>query len=254
MGVEYLYYIFLGISPAIFCLWYFYRKDTWEPEPKGQVIKIFFLGIFAILPAGLVEYVVQSTIFNDIGYDDMMGLTIHALILNATICFLAIAPIEEFFKYSVVKVFMYYHKDFNEKVDGVIYMVAAAMGFAAFENVMYIFRAGFLYNDADPTYVGIMRGVLSTPAHAIFSGFLGVYLGRAKFSKNIFDGIRLVVTGFIIAIFIHGLYNSLIFAGKYCVLGVIPLLLIAGYLLMKNVQKLVNESPFKPKDAQQSAN
>ena len=237
----YIYYIFLGFAPALFWLWYFYRKDKWEPEPKKQVIKIFFLGLVAILPAGMLEYFFQRQVFN-ISISDMSV----SLPLNVVACFLVIGPIEEFFKYSVVKVFIYPRKDFNEKVDGVIYMVAAAMGFSALENVMYICNQG-AFDLLKGTYTAIMRGILATPAHAIFSGFLGVYLGKAKFADTTFRAIGLTLVGFAIAIFLHGLYDMLIFTGEpMLAYMVIPLLLISGFVLLKQVHKLVDESPFKP--------
>ena len=236
---SHLYYIFLGLTPAIFLMWYIYKKDVWEPEPKRQIIKIFLLGIVAILPAGLFEYVFQYRIYK-ITPDMMM----NSIVLNMTICFLVLAPLEELFKYSVVKGFMYHHPDFNEKMDGVIYMVAAAMGFSALENVMAIFQVGFR-DPSQATYTGIMCGVLATPAHAIFSGFLGVYLGRAKFADKLSTTVWLIAQGFAIAVLLHGLYDALTFAKVPSILGVIPLLLISGFILLKQIGKLADESPFK---------
>ena len=240
----YLYYIFLGFAPAIFYVWYIYKKDRWEPEPAHQILKIFCLGIVSIVPAGLLEWFFQSRVFQ-IESASMSQF----LPLNLAICFLVIAPIEEFFKYSVVKTFIYPRHYFNEKVDGVVYMVAAAMGFSALENVMYILNVGMISDAYRATWVGIMRGILSTPAHAIFSGFVGVYLGQAKFAPTKSKALWLTVLGLLIGIFLHGLYNALVFAGYP--LFVIPLLLVSGYILIKKINTLVEESPFKPAQKQE---
>lgn len=237
--VNHLYFIFLGLAPAIFWMWYIYRKDVWEPEPKKQIVKIFFLGVLAIIPTGILEYVFQHNIYN-ITIDKMQT----SLILNMVICFLVIGPIEELFKYSVVKGFMYHHKDFNEKLDGVVYMVAAAMGFSGLENVMYIANVGY-HDPTQATTVAVLRGVLATPAHAIFSGFLGVFLGEAKFCGSRWKGLGLTAIGFLIATFLHGLYDTLAFAGSYYSFGVIPLLLVSGWILLRQIKRLANESPFK---------
>ncbi|NUM34315.1 MAG: PrsW family intramembrane metalloprotease [Candidatus Brocadiae bacterium] len=240
----YAYYFFLGFAPAIFYVWYIYKKDRWEPEPTHQIVKIFFLGLISIVPAGLLEWIFQSRVFQI----ESASMTQY-LSLNLAVCFLIIAPIEEFFKYSVVKTFVFSSDHFNEKVDGVVYMVASAMGFAALENVMYILNVGAVSNETRATWVGLMRGVLSTPAHAIFSGFVGVYLGQAKFAPTTSKSLGLTAWGLLIGIFLHGLYNALVFAGYP--LFVIPLLLVSGYILMKKVNALVAESPFKPAQKQE---
>ncbi len=240
----YSYYFFLGFAPAIFYVWYMYKKDKWEPEPTSQVVKIFFIGIVSILPAGLLEWFFQSQVFQITAQSMQQFLS-----LNLAICFLVIAPIEEFFKYSVVKVFIYPNKDFNEKVDGVVYMVAAAMGFSALENVMYILNIGSMSDATRATWVGLMRGVLSTPAHAIFSGFVGVYLGEARFAPTRSKALGLTVIGLLIGILLHGLYNALVFYGLAIL--VIPLLLVSGFILMKKINRLVDESPFKPAQKQE---
>ncbi len=237
--MNHLYFIFLGLAPAIFWMWYIYRKDVWEPEPKRQILKIFFLGVVVIIPTGMLEYLFQHNIYN---------ITIHqmqtSLVLNTIICFLVIGPIEELFKYSVVKGFMYHHKDFNEPLDGVIYMVAAAMGFSGLENIMYIANVGY-HDPSQATTIAVLRGVLATPAHAIFSGFLGVYLGKAKFCGDRWKGLGLTATGFLLAVFLHGLYDTMAFAGGYYSFGVIPLLLVSGWLLLRQIKRLADASPFK---------
>lgn len=239
------YYILLGFAPAVFFLWYFYRKDKWEPEPKMQVLKIFFLGMVSIPFAALVEWLMITKVFMITNISDEylpFELTIIA-------CFLAIGPIEEFFKYSVVKVFIYPKDDFNEPMDGVVYMIAAAMGFAGLENVMYIINSG------NPTFVGIMRGLLATPAHAIFSGFVGLYLGRAKFCKGYMESAGWIILGLFIGTFLHGLYDLLVMSRSFWAIGAIPLLVISGGILIYQVNQLQKNSPFikaKQKQVEQS--
>lgn len=244
--MTYLFYIFLGLSPALFWLWYFYQKDRWEPEPKKQVLKIFLFGVFSIVPAGIIELILQEKVFN-ITIADMQV----SLIMNLIICFIVIGPIEELFKYSVVKVSIYDKEDFNEKMDGVVYMVAAAMGFAALENVMYILRVGLSDPDAAPM-VGILRGVLATPAHAIFSGYMGVFLGKARFAETKLQGAVYIAQGLFIASMIHGAYNSLLFAGNPYSFLVIPLLIISGVILMGYINQFSKESPFHPSNREKS--
>ena len=240
--MKFLFYAFLGISPAIFWLLYIYKKDKWEPEPRSQVAKIFFLGIVSIVPAGLAEILLLKICFQ----------IDHSVIRQSiwvilTVCFLVVGPIEEFFKYSVVKVFIFFRKDFNEPIDGVVYMSASAMGFAALENVMYIMGHSPIKMALT---VAIMRGILSTPAHLIFSGFVGVYLGKAKFCSSKIKSVGLIIYGLLIGILLHGMYNTLAFMGGVWSFSIVPLLLVSGYILLRQIKELSDQSPFKKQEVQ----
>ena len=90
--------------------------------------------------------------------------------------FLFVALPEEFAKFLVVKKVAYDHSKFNEIMDGITYCIVASMGFAAFENINYTFQFGI--------GTGIMRAFTAVPAHALFSGIMGYYIGVAKFTKN----------------------------------------------------------------------
>src|SRR5665647_3343387 len=46
----------LAIAPALFILWYVYRKDCYEPEPLGMVVRAFLLGALMVIPAAVIEY------------------------------------------------------------------------------------------------------------------------------------------------------------------------------------------------------
>lgn len=233
-----LYYLFLGLGPALFFMWYFYRKDKWEPESKWQVLKIFFLGMVTIPLAAFIEYFFIFRVFRIENISDPA----LPLSFGLVACFIVIGPIEEFLKYSAVKVFIYPKDEFNEPIDGVVYMVAAAMGFAGVENVMYII------NSDAPTTVGILRAFLATPAHAIFSGFVGLYLGQAKFCQSYLGSARLIITGLLIAIFLHGLYDILVMSQSVFAFGAIPLLIISGFILIHLVNKLQDQSPFRKQE------
>ena len=56
-----------------------------------------------------------------------------------------IAPIiEEGLKgLAVLVVFLLFRNEFDSVLDGIVYAAITAMGFAAIENVLYIFRNGF---------------------------------------------------------------------------------------------------------------
>lgn len=61
-------------------------------------------------------------------------------------------------------------------VDGIIYAVAASLGFATVENIAYVLEGGFA--------VGVLRAVLSVPGHAFFGALMGFYMGVAKHAST----------------------------------------------------------------------
>ncbi|MBP7021522.1 MAG: PrsW family intramembrane metalloprotease [Planctomycetes bacterium] len=229
--MEYIWYLFLGIAPALFFVCLIYHKDKFQPEPKVQIVKIFFLGILAIVPTAIIEWILQHKVFNIQMYEITTLLSV-----NIVACFIIIAPIEEFFKYSVVKKFVYNTEYFDEKIDGVVYMIASAMGFAALENVMYI------VNSVVPTWTGILRSISATPAHVIFSGFMGIYLGRARFETSACKSVIRIVQGLLVATVLHGTYNFLAYLNNFWTLLIIPFLLVFGVILIVKVNALAKES------------
>ena len=45
----------IAVGPGLFWLWFFVRRDRLEPEPRGLVARLYFLGFFAVIPAALLE-------------------------------------------------------------------------------------------------------------------------------------------------------------------------------------------------------
>ena len=142
----------LAIAPAIFILWYVYRKDCYEPEPLRLVVQVFLLGGLSVIPAAVIEYPFP------------FGIITSSVV----------APfVEEMIKFCVVFFFVYRLPEFDEPVDGIVYAAAAGLGFAAVENIFYVLEGGIA--------VGVLRAIASVPGHMIFSCIWGFALGTAKF-------------------------------------------------------------------------
>ena len=61
--------------------------------------------------------------------------------------------------------------------DIVVYAVFVALGFAAFENILYVF-------DLQSIQVGIFRGLLAIPGHVCDGIAMGYYLSLAKYHEQ----------------------------------------------------------------------
>jgi len=171
-------------------MFWFYLKDRYEPEPPAAVIRIFLLGALAVIPAAFAE--------------QLASFLVPAILLPV-----ALGPlIEEFAKYQVVRGYIYDDPEFDEPMDGIIYAVAAALGFATLENVLYVGIAA-LTSVTLALGVSAIRAFLSVPGHALISLCWGAALGRARFMER-GRGRLLVAGGFALAVAVHGAFNYLV--------------------------------------------
>lgn len=214
-----------AITPAIYLVWYYYKQDRNRPEPKRLVIKIFLLGFISIIPVVIVEIIVERSFYQLLGWHPLMYAAIKA--------FLVAGLVEEIFKFLVVKKFAYDNDSFDEVTDGIIYMIIASLGFACLENILYVMNRGL--------FVALLRAFTAVPMHAIMSGIMGYYIGKAKFAIDSVEEKRLIHKGLAIGVLIHGSYNFLLFAnplfGNLIALGIFPLIIIT-YVNLKRKIKL----------------
>jgi hypothetical protein len=87
------------------------------------------------------------------------------------------------------------------------------MGFAAIENVLYLFRT----ESNLVMTMGISRGLLAIPAHAMCAIFMGYYYGNAKYVKSYGDRSKCrkyLITGFITASSLHAFYDFCLMTGR----------------------------------------
>ncbi len=191
MVQEFASLLVLGFAPALFWLWYFYIKDRYDPEPRAWILKIFLLGMASTIPIALVE--------------GLIGLVFPSELVLAVV----VAPIvEEVGKFLVVYLFVFHRPVFDEPIDGIVYAVTAALGFAALENFVYILAA---YSETLllPLELSVVRAVLSVPGHALMSTMWGFALGQSLVTP-LPSARRLVVNGILLAIALHAAFNLLV--------------------------------------------
>lgn len=214
--------ILVATLPVIGLLYYFWHKDKGEKEPAALMRKVFFYGIAVILPVIIAEIVLLALPY----YIWVDPPLIYWILMP----FLCVALPEEAAKLFVVKKFAYDHGKFNEIMDGITYCIVASMGFAVFENIMYTFQFGI--------GVGILRAFTAVPAHALFSGIMGYYIGVAKFTKNPETVKKLFWKGLIWGVVLHGLYDFLLMSGiPILILLVFPLLIFMWIQLHRLIKR-----------------
>jgi RsiW-degrading membrane proteinase PrsW (M82 family) len=222
-NLNYLIYIFFGVIPSIIWLLFYLRKDA-HPEPKTMVIKIF---LFGALIAPLVGFIECFPILKTKTEWDCFLPSFFANHLPESIALLfnmilVVALIEEIFKYLVVRFKVIKNPAFDEPTDIMLYMIIAALGFAAVENILYLFSAEnisllkslpFFSVEKISLLIGVLfltfcRFLLPVFLHTLCSGTIGYFLAKSFFNpkqKN-----KLLFSGFSLAILLHGLFNFLI--------------------------------------------
>lgn len=211
--INIIWYIFIGFLPGLFWLWFYYKKDL-HPEPLKWLFKVFVWGIMAAVPAVVIELLADALLLN---YVDEASLVYICLST-----FLVVAPAEEVMKFLVVRRTVFNEPVFDEKIDGVIYAIAAGLGFATFENILAAIGSG--------ENIVIARGITATLLHATAAGLMGYFLGLAKFQPKRRGW--LMAAGLLSAISVHGLYNFVITLDSELTIPLIIVLLTVVYVIL----------------------
>lgn len=187
----------LALIPALLWLVYFYLRDIHEPEPTHYVVGVFLLG--ALVAAPLATFVTDAVFkVPTWGVLPRWGLT------EAVAAFLIIAPVQEASKYLVVRYTVYLSTEFDEPMDGIVYMTAAGLGFATALNIQQMTRAPQV-----ALTTAAINAVTVTLAHASLSGVVGYALGRAKFLGSEGHQTRVLAVGLAVAMALSGGFSMI---------------------------------------------
>ncbi|MFN5928720.1 MAG: hypothetical protein ACK45X_11465 [Roseiflexaceae bacterium] len=117
--------IALTLIPALLWVFIFMRQDRLEPEPREYVLGLFVLGIAA--GAGIYRPLVDLLLLADWGQGNIAIVTgfIEGLLLSALI-------------YVAVRMTIMPTNELDERVDGMIYAIAFALGVATAEGIVLV--------------------------------------------------------------------------------------------------------------------
>jgi protease PrsW len=193
---------FFGFVPMFLFAAFVNWLDRYEKEPKLLLGAAFLWGV---LIAGGGAFVLNTAF--GIGIYVLTGSEDAAEFGTTSI----VAPIiEEALKgLAVLVVFLMFRKEFDSILDGVVYGAITAMGFAAIENVLYIYRNGFLEGGWEGFWtLVVIRVMLVGWMHPFFTAFTGIGLAIARMSRNLFVKIIAFPVGYAVAVFTHAFHNT----------------------------------------------
>ncbi len=162
--------LLFSLVPAAIWIYFFYRLDRLEAEPKQLVFTVFLVGVLvtAALHDPLIDglYAVNSWQYNSWWGHLLGGILIVGVIEQALI-------------WATVRFTVFRNPEFDERVDGVIYSVAAGLGLATVLNFQYVIRSSGV-----DLNIGSIRMVINALAYASFAGIMGYFIGQARFEKT----------------------------------------------------------------------
>ena len=195
--------LFLSIAPIVIFANMIYKRD-FDKEPKSILIKLFLCGIGSTFLTLFITKLL-TTIVPFFGYDYS---NLNAVELIPYV-FVGVALIEEFSKWIFVYKLEYNDNEFNHLYDGIVYAAFVSLGFACFENILYVMSAESGITTA------ILRAILAIPGHLCDGIMMGYYLSMAKLAmRNNHKQLstKNLILSLMVPTIAHGIYDYLIFA------------------------------------------
>ncbi|MBR1933451.1 MAG: PrsW family intramembrane metalloprotease [Prevotella sp.] len=195
--MNYLIILAAALLPAI-VLWVYVQRQDPQPEPRNWLIRATLYGVGIIFPVALLEMYINTALFGpDGGPATLLGTTVEAF-------FVAALP-EESFKLLALWLVLRKNPYFDEHYDGIVYAVCIGLGFAAIENVSYLFE-----NTDAWLSVAISRALLAVPGHYAFAVMMGYYYSLYHFVD---PSPRTAACILLVPVVAHGIYDALALSG-----------------------------------------
>ena len=175
--------LFFGFVPMFLFAALVYWLDRYEKEPRILLGAAFFWGV--VIAAG-GAFIINTA--SGMGIYMFTGSESAAEIGTASI----VAPIvEEFLKgLAVAIVFFIFYKEFDSILDGIIYGAIVALGFAATENTLYIYRNGYQESGWGGLFLLVfIRVIIVGWQHPFYTAFTGIGFAVSRTNKNNADQI-----------------------------------------------------------------
>jgi RsiW-degrading membrane proteinase PrsW (M82 family) len=202
-----------ALTPVAVLIWYLYRKDKANPEPPLNLVLAFAAGVLSVFLSLAVTTPMSLMGIDFSQSESMIGQSLEALLMAAL-------P-EEMAKLLMFLVVLHFMKNFDEYFDGAVYCGIVGLGFAGFENIMYIAGA------EDIIGMSIGRALMSIPAHFSFGIAMGYFFARSWFDRNKNWLYYLLVIA--VPVFNHWVYDALLMCAGVAPEGIDILLMLVFF-------------------------
>lgn len=193
----------LSFLPAFVYSLIVYWLDRFEKEPARLLFGAFLWGALVATGGALIwTSVLQLSavaLTGDAALAEFTGTTLFAPVVEETLKGLAVTII-----------FLAFPHEFDSVLDGMVYAAITALGFAATENLLYLYFAGY----GEGGYAGlgvlfVLRVILGGWGHAVYTSFIGVGLAVARLRREPWLKVAAPLAGWLGAVFLHALHNTM---------------------------------------------
>ncbi len=220
--MSYFTLVFLSLLPSLLWLIFFLKEDK-HPEPGKMILKVFFYGMILTIPVILISVLINYY---------LSYLAISRFLTTIIMVVFVASITEEIAKYLVVKKTVLQNSECDEPVDIMIYAITAALGFAALENILFLFPLEIPFCYKEMATGSFFRFISGTFLHALTSAIMGYFLAISIL--NIKKRKLFISAGIFLAIVLHALYNFSIIMSETDnqALIIAPVILISLFILV----------------------
>jgi RsiW-degrading membrane proteinase PrsW (M82 family) len=217
----------LAAVGSVAWLLYFRLKDRISPEPKRRIAQAFGLGMVAAGVAWLGYWGAAKAGFPPSPPEDPGALIAY--------CMFVVGVVEEGAKFLVARFVCFRWKEFDERIDGLVYATAVALGFAAVENVLFL--------RALPWPHGLLRVLVSPLTHSLFAAVWGFGTARAllvsptRLGRFLWQALPLAI-----AMALHGLYDIAVLVEHWTPVAAGVVAMLWAFVIW-NAQRLAKRRP-----------
>ena len=235
-----------GILPSLLWLWFWLKEDRRHPEPRSLLMLTYIAGGLSVILAFYLEQYASANF--DISSLETVKIDFSNFSSGLKTArpffflFLSWALIEEGVKYLAALFTAFRSRQFDEPIDAMVYMITAALGFAAVENSLFLFKTLRLgLTGFDFMMNGNLRFLGASLLHIFSSALIG---GAIAFSYRQRGWRRLawLLGGLATAGLLHALFNFFIIINNgqsiFRVLIALWLLTMVIIFLFEKIKKI----------------
>jgi len=207
---------FLSLLPApiVAVVLYLLLRYKYRNGKFGLIYKTFLLGIAGVVPVFIIDWLISALKLDNL----------HSLNRTLFYAFVLTGGVFEFWKFMILKLFVYPSKQVNKSIDVIVYSVFIAAGFTSAYSAYALFYA--------PSYINVGLYALTIgPAFVSIALIMGYFTGISLDHK--FPVIE-QLTGLFIAVIFQGIY-------RFCLLtsDTLLLYLATGGMLVTGITLLI---------------
>ena len=201
-----------GLVPVVIWLYFWLKEDRAHPEPLRRIALVFLAGALAVVVTYVLERLWCQSSWLATACQNISNPSISQIGGPEKIVLILWSATEETLKLFAAYLIVFNHPDFDEPVDAMIYLITAALGFAALENAFFLFdllsqppaSLGFTF-----LLTGNLRFLGANITHIVSSAVVGAMVGLS-FCLSLNWRLVYALIGLTTAILLHALFNLLI--------------------------------------------